>query len=365
LVSATPILQEPLEHQIEVEKIAMTWTELATAGSAAFLISLILTPSLIMMAHRIGIVSHPRTDRWHQSPVALLGGVAIFSGFITAALLITPVDTQILSLLLGTALIFMLGMLDDLWSLSPQQKLIGQILASFIPVFNNIIFILPCNTLFSTLVTMLWIIGITNAFNLLDNMDGLAAGIAVISTGFMVGYGIQNHLPAIAMVAVCLGGAVLGFLPYNFNPARIFMGDSGSFVLGYVLATVTALGHSQLGVEAAWVWVAHIALLGLPIFDTCFVAVMRILHNRKIWQGGRDHTSHRLVALGLGEQSAVLVLYGISAMLASLSLLVRNLSVVSGLVLMFITLGLLIGFALLLAQIEVYLPEEQRSVSTE
>jgi UDP-GlcNAc:undecaprenyl-phosphate GlcNAc-1-phosphate transferase len=180
----------------------------------------------------------------------------------------------------------------------------------------------------------------------------------------MVGYGIQNNLPAIALVAVCLGGAVLGFLPYNFNPARIFMGDSGSFVLGYVLATTTALGHSQLRVEAIWTWLANIGLLGLPIFDTCFVTVMRVLHNRKIWQGGNDHTSHRLVALGLGEQLAVLVLYGISAILASLTLLIRNLSVVSGLVLMSITLGLLISFALLLAQIEVYLPEEQRSVST-
>lgn len=334
----------------------MAWTKVGLAGVTAFVLSVMLTPLAIRIAHQVGLVSCSKIDRWHQRPTALLGGAAIFSGFMTAALLFIPKDTQMLSVLVGAVLVFALGILDDFHPLPAQIKLIGQVLAACIPVFNAVIFTLPGNTLLSSLITVLWIVGITNAINLLDNMDGLAGGTATISAGFLFGFAVQNQVPTSALMAVCLGGAVLGFLPYNFHPARIFMGDAGSLVLGYVLATATVLGS---GFEyLSWTLLAPIALLGVPIFDTCFVTVMRILHKRQITQGGKDHTSHRLVALGLSEWAAVLLLYGINALLASSTLLVRNLSGVSSLVLTCITLGFLVSFGWLLAQVKVYSSDE-------
>lgn len=330
----------------------MAWTRIGLAGAIALVLSVVLTPLAIRVAHQIGLVSIPRTDRWHQRPTALLGGVAIFIGFIITALLFVPADTQVSSVLVGTVVVFALGTLDDFYPLPLQSKLIGQILAACIPVFSDVIFTLPWNILLCSLITVLWIVSITNAINLLDNMDGLAAGTATISAGFLVGFAFQNQMPTSALIAACLGGAALGFLLYNFHPARVFMGDSGSLVLGYLLATITVLGSSLE--YSAWTLLVPIALLGVPIFDTCFVTVMRILHKRQITQGGRDHTSHRLVALGLSERSAVLLLYGINAILASSTLLVRNLSGFSSLMLTLIDLGFLVSFGWLLSQVEVY-----------
>lgn len=332
----------------------MNLIEFLTTGSTAFLISLSLTPVLIKLAHHVGMVSLPREERWHQNPTALLGGVAIFCSFSAAILFSGLLEIRVLSLLAGTALIFVVGIVDDLWHLAPLQKLMGQVIAASIPIFNEIVFVLPCNNFIAALVTLLWVVGIINAVNLLDNMDGLATGVTAISAGFLFIFATQNNLPEPALFAVCLGGATLGFLPYNFNPAKIFMGDAGSFVLGYVMATATTLAQSQLQVESVQDLLIPIALLGMPIFDTAFVIVVRTLNQRQIWQGGKDHTSHRLVALGISDRSTVLILYGISIMFALFALAERSLSSVLCMSLMFLILAMLLGFGYFLAQAKIY-----------
>lgn len=340
----------------------MTWTHLGAAGLTAFLLAVVLTPPVIRVATRVGMVAHPQADRWHRRPTALMGGLAIFGGFVVSAIIFIPLDPRVLSLLAGTVFMFVLGVVDDVRPLSPQTKFIGQIVAACIPVFSGVVFSLPWYAPFNVLVTVLWIVGISNAINLLDNMDGLAAGTTLISSGFLLGFAIQQQFLTVALVVVCLGAAAAGFLLYNFYPAKIFMGDSGSLVLGYVLATATALGQLQPKIGLIWTLLAPVSILGLPIFDTCFVVFMRLLHGRKISQGGRDHTSHRLVALGLTERTAVLILYAVSAALGSLALLHDNLMGVPGLVLAAIALGTLLTFGRLLAQVEVYPPGKQNAV---
>src|SRR3954452_18363149 len=161
-------------------------------------------------------------------------------------------------------------------------------------------------------ITIFWIVGLTNAFNLLDNMDGLAAGIAMIVALTLVGFNVLQGDQQTAMLCIIIAGACGGFLIFNFNPARIFMGDSGSLLLGYLLSGIVVLGAAKAGQEIALTLLVPVGVMALPILDTTLVTIVRSLHHRPISQGGRDHLSHRLVALGLNERSAVLVLYAVS-----------------------------------------------------
>lgn len=341
----------------------MPWLDLAGAAIVSFLVCAGATPGVIWVARRVGMVATPRADRWNRQTVALLGGVGIVAGFFSGVLVFGAWESGLLSLLIGAAFMFGVGLWDDIRPLSPQNKLIGQIIAACIPVLGGVVFKLPLYAPLTGLVTVLWIVSITNALNLMDNMDGLAAGTAVITAGFLVGFANQHALAETALVAAAVAGAAFGFLLYNFHPARIFMGDSGSLVLGYVLAAATALGDVQPKVGVIWTLLAPVALLGMPIFDTVFVSLQRLIHGRRISQGGTDHTSHRLVALGLSERSAVLLIYAVSALLGSLALLTTQLFGFAGLVLAAVSLGLLVSFGRLLAHVEVYPPTQRESVA--
>lgn len=277
----------------------------------SFFISFLLAPLVKSIAARAGIVARPKEDRWHKNVIPLMGGVAIYAAFIITYLVYLKGAKGGLGLLLGTTSIFLLGVVDDLRGLSPQAKLVGQIVCASLTVISGVtINIIP--SVIAIPLAILWIVGITNSFNLLDNMDGLSSGVAAIAsfTVFACALSLKNY--ETASIALILTGAALGFLPHNFYPAKIFMGDCGAMFLGFTLASITIIG--------TWKEVSHLFLvlfipvlaLAVPIFDTIFVAVTRTIDGRSVAKGGKDHASHRMVFLGWHERKAVTSLYLIS-----------------------------------------------------
>lgn len=266
------------------------------------------------VARRLGVVAKPRPDRWHRKPTALLGGVGMYVAFLAAWALVVPRDAvpgDRLLLVCASAM-FALGLVDDLVQLKPYAKLIAQISAATALTTWTLRLPWTGNPVLDQGITIFWIVGITNAENLLDNMDGLAAGVALIAAGFLTLFFVTSGQLGAAAMSAAFAGAVLGFLIFNWNPASIFMGDCGSLFLGFTLASLSLVSTEYRSRNVLAVLATPVMLLLLPIFDTTFVTVMRKMNARPISQGGRDHTSHRLVALGLSERSAVLVLYALA-----------------------------------------------------
>jgi UDP-GlcNAc:undecaprenyl-phosphate GlcNAc-1-phosphate transferase len=286
----------------------------------AFAVSLALTPGVRAVALWRGWVSTPSPDRWHQRDTALFGGVAIYGATVVAFLQFVPIqnDQTLLGILVGGSFMFLVGLIDDIKKSPPYAKLLGQIVAACTAVYSGISFeMLP--TVLAVPVTVLWIVGVTNAFNLIDNMDGLAAGIAVIAGGILFFYSYLNDVLFVALVSLALVGASLGFLIFNFHPARIFMGDSGSMFIGYLVAVVAIMGTANHVSSLLATLIVPITVLGVPIFDTAFVTLLRRVRGSAITQGGRDHASHRLVTLGLSERKAVLLIYAISVLFGAVA----------------------------------------------
>ncbi len=319
-------------------------------------ISASLTPLVARWARAHGMVAIPRQDRWHRQPTPLLGGVAIYAGTSVAIFLFAPHDARLIGLEVGGALLFLTGLIDDFRHLRPHTKLIAQILAACAMVVGGVQVATPGLAPIAIPVTILWIVGITNAFNLLDNMDGLSAGTAVIAAAFLFAFSVSFGNPGLAMLSLALGGGALGFLIYNFNPARIFMGDSGSMYLGFTLSGITLLGSRDMASDIFFVLLVPAAMMGLPIFDTALVTIMRTLEGRPLAQGGRDHLSHRLVAVGLSERQAVLVLYVLAASFGSLGLVARSAGVWLSLLLAGVYLVITVLFGAFLAQVRIYNP---------
>ena len=283
----------------------------------ALALSLVLVPLCRTVAVRFGYVARPREDRWHRRPVALFGGVGIaLVLFICAAAL--GVARQQPVLVFTAAAVFVVGFIDDILSLKPSTKLIAQIgLASALLVFGYRLNWLESTTL-DLMLTLVWIVGMTNAFNLLDNMDGLCAGIAIIvGAALMIDLlpGAAGTSMGEARYLAILLGATGGFLVYNLHPASIFMGDSGSLLLGFSFAAVTlSSGRPTPGrSDILSIVAAPVLVLLIPIFDTTLVTVSRWFSGRRASQGGRDHSSHRLVAIGLSERRAVALLWALAA----------------------------------------------------
>jgi len=298
-----------------------------TCFGLALGISVVLTPLVARWARASGIVARPRQDRWHQKPTPLLGGVAIYVATTIAIVVFVRTDTRLLGLLAGGALLFATGLIDDVRHLRPHAKLIVQIVAACLLIWSGVQVGTPDLAPIAIPLTILWVVGITNAFNLLDNMDGLSAGTAAIAAAFLFGFSVTNGNVAIALLALAVAGGAIGFLIYNFNPARIFMGDSGSMFLGFTLSGIALIGTREMASDIFFVLLVPVAMMGLPIFDTTLVTVVRTLEGRPLSQGGRDHLSHRLVAVGLSERQAVLVLYALAASFGSLGLIARAVGV--------------------------------------
>jgi UDP-GlcNAc:undecaprenyl-phosphate GlcNAc-1-phosphate transferase len=302
---------------------------------APFFVALALSLSLIplcrLLALRLGFVARPREDRWHRRPIALLGGVGIGLVVLICAVLFDLVRTLPV-LVIAAALMSATGLIDDLLSLKPATKLIAQImLASALLFFGYRLNWLESVTL-DTLLTMFWIVGLTNAFNLLDNMDGLCAGVAMIAgTALLIAVLPAATSPralAEAQYLAVLLGATGGFLAYNLPPASIFMGDSGSLMLGFSFAAVTLSSGQQAPGRSDVLSVVAVPVLVLliPIFDTTLVTLSRWFSGRSASQGGRDHSSHRLVAIGLSERRAVMLLWFLAAVGGGLGIALDHVS---------------------------------------
>jgi len=276
----------------------------------ALTFSILATPLARRAALRAGVVAVPRSRDIHLAPVPLLGGAAIYGAFVLALLLFGDQRhiRELVSILLGATLISLFGLADDRWGLGAGVKLLGQGLAALVLVLGGTQIQLFAAPAANVALTILWVVGITNALNLLDNMDGLSGGAATIAAAFFLLLAAMNEPRQVLVgaMAAALIGACLGFLRYNLNPATIFMGDTGSLFIGFVLAAL-AIKLRFLGNTPVVTWMVPVCVLGLPIFDTALVCVSRLRRGKNpLTTPGKDHLSHRLHALGLSKRESVL-----------------------------------------------------------
>lgn len=292
----------------------------------ALVIGFLSTPIVKSFAYKLGAIDVPKDERrMHKVPIPRMGGLAIFLGFIISVLLFVEVDDQMKGILLGSVIIVVMGIIDDITPLRASLKFVIQILAALIPVYYGVQITCISNpNLFSDNpywnfgwlsipITVIWIVGLTNAVNLIDGLDGLAIGVSSISALTMLAIAILVAEPQVAVIMAALVGACIGFMPYNMNPAKIFMGDTGSTFLGYILACITIQGLFKF--YAVISFVVPFLILGLPIFDTMFAIIRRISHGQNPMAPDRSHVHHRLIDMGLNQKQAVAVLYVISAIL--------------------------------------------------
>lgn len=325
----------------------------------ALAVSLVLTFIVRTVARRFSLVAAPRPDRWHKRPTALYGGVGMFLAFILTSTLLhrAPRVEGGNLLLLCTSGIFLVGLVDDIKHLKPYAKLVGQIFfCSAMTMFGLRLHWLPSAVLDQAL-TIFWLVGITNAINLLDNLDGLAGGISAVAALYLVYFCHAAGFPAAATLSAIFAGSVIGFLVFNFNPASIFMGDCGSLFLGFFLGAITLVANSGgMRRNIVAVLTIPVLLLLIPIVDTTLVTISRRMAGRPVSQGGRDHTSHRLVALGLSERNAALTLWTVAALSGAVAVMVRNSSWMVG---AFLVPAFFMGcllFAVFVGGVKVYQP---------
>ncbi len=317
--------------------------------ASALILVLGTTPVIRRIANRLGIVDQPDARRLHLTPVPLLGGVAIYAGFIIALLVFGEgwVVSQAIGIFVGATIVSFLGIWDDRRGLRPLLKLLGQAIAASIIIISGIqVSFLPHPAL-NVAITFIWILGITNALNLLDNMDGLSGGVGAVAAGFFLLLAAWNGQYLVASLAAALMGVCIGFLVYNFNPASIFMGDAGSMFLGFILAVV-GIKLRFPGRPNVITWMIPVVVLGLPIFDTTLVVFSRLRRGiNPLTNPGQDHVSHRLVSLGLSHRQAVILLYGVCCALGLVGLLIMHSDVLQAYLLG--TTVLVVGLASLFA----------------
>lgn len=289
---------------------------------SAFVIAYFSTPLVIRLAYRLGAIDQPDKRKVHHTAMPRMGGLAIFLAFMLCVLLGVKVSGPYVGIVIGAAIIFIIGILDDIYQLSARVKLAGQIVATAVAVYFGVVINFVSNPFDGMMqlgylaipLTFLWIVGITNAINLIDGLDGLAAGVAGIA-GITMGIValMQGQMEA-ALIAFTLVAAIMGFLPYNFHPARTFMGDCGSNFLGFVLACLAVTGVAKS--TALISLVIPIVILGIPIFDTFFAIFRRIYKKTPIFMPDKDHLHHRLLKMGYSHQTTVLIIYAISSFFA-------------------------------------------------
>ncbi len=276
-----------------------------------FATSLGLTPLSRAIALRLGVVDKPSQRKLHLDNKPMMGGLAIYVSFALALLLLSPPQylVQFGALLSGSAFLALVGLVDDRFVLSARSKAAAEVIATLVLIASGIHVQMFNNPLIDYPLTILWVFTITNAVNFLDNMDGLAAGLSAIAAGYFMLIAYTQGLSLVSALAAALAGSAVGFLIYNFNPASSFMGDMGALVLGFVLATLGIKLTFQARPPSI-TWMVPLLVLALPLFDISLVVVTRLLEGRSPGQAGKDHTSHRLLSLGLSQRAAALVLYG-------------------------------------------------------
>ena len=326
------------------------------AFAVAAVLSYFFTPPVKNFAHKVGAIDVPKdARRMHKKPIPRLGGLAIYGGFLCSILIFGQLDETMLCVLLGAAIIVALGIFDDVLALGAKLKFVVQIVAAAIPVcigdlqiglFTNL------NPLSDTPfvhlgilavpVTIIWIVGITNAVNLIDGLDGLAVGVSSIAAITMLAVALLTGNMPIAITMAALAGACIGFMPYNLNPAKIFMGDTGSTFLGYMLATVSIMGLFKF--YAVISFAVPFLILGLPIFDTANAIIRRGAAGRSPMSPDRGHVHHKLIDMGFNQKQAVAILYAISATLGLTAVVLTSSGEVKAIVLLLAVLAaILVG----------------------
>ena len=314
----------------------------------ALVVSFMMTPIVKTFAYKVGAIDVPKDNRrMHKTPIPRLVGLAIFIGFMVSIVLFARITSEMKSILLGAVIIVVLGIVDDIMALPAMLKFVVQIGAALIPATNGVQILAFSNpNIFSENLywvlgglsvpfTVLWIVGLTNAVNLIDGLDGLANGVSAISATTMLVIALMASEAQVAIVMAALVGASVGFMPYNLNPAKMFMGDTGATFLGYILATMSIQGLFKY--YAVISFVVPFMILGLPIFDTAFAFIRRIAHGQSPMHADRSHIHHRLIDMGLNQKQAVATLYVISAILG-LSAVVLTTSGEQKAILLFLTL---------------------------
>ena len=326
------------------------WGDIAIAFLIAFITAYVITPYTIRLAHKVGAVDIPNDRRINKKPMPRLGGLAVIAGFLvsTIYLVITMqienkmnfgadgLNTKLIGFFLGAIILGITCFVDDVKEIKPLTKLTGQILAAIVVASSGILidnFTIPfkensvmINEVVSYVLTIFWIVGITNAINLIDGLDGLSSGITLIACISLLIIFALNESPLIALILItALAGAIVGFLPYNFNPAKTFIGDIGSNFMGYAIAAISILGVAKT--YTAIVIVAPIMVLALPIFDTIWAIIRRIIKTKSIkgvFKADKGHLHHRLMARGYTQKQAVFILYGITATLGMTAIILLD-----------------------------------------
>ena len=316
---------------------------IALALFSAFAVSYFMVPSVKRFAESVGAIDMPNARRINKVPVPRMGGIAIFCGFILSAILFVDLTDQVKGILIGSGIIALMGAFDDVYNLTPWIKLAVQIGAAVVCVACGVVvdgitnFMADGEMFFlsepiSILVTIIWIVGCTNAINLIDGLDGLAVGMSAISatTLFIISLVVEDININVSVILVCVIGACAGFWPYNRNPAKIFMGDVGSQMLGFLLSTISVMGIFKM--HALVTMLIPFLSMAVPLADTAFAFIRRILKGQSPFHADKGHFHHRLLAMGLTQKQAVTVMYAISILLGVFAYLMigktRNVKIV-------------------------------------
>lgn len=305
------------------------WIKIGVALVVALIISFAVTPIIKTFAKQVGAIDVPDNKRHiHKQPIPRMGGLAIFIGFLFAVLLFADINQKgVFGVLLGAIMIVVVGALDDVLNLNAWLKFGVQILAAVVAVLSGVLIDFVTNPLImsegkivltgilAVPITILWIVGVTNSVNLIDGLDGLACGVSAIAsmTMLVISMLVSDSNVNISVILAALTGACLGFIPYNLNPAKIFMGDTGALLLGYVLATVSVLGMFKTA--AIVTFVVPVLAMAVPLSDTAFAFIRRLSRGQSPFHADRGHFHHRLLDMGLNQKQAVAVLYAVSAIL--------------------------------------------------
>lgn len=299
-------------------------------GVIAFIVSYILTPYMARVGKKQNMVDIPGHRKIHQEAVPNLGGIVIFFGFLLSLLFVTQIEGQLRVLLIGGVIILLLGVVDDIANLSPKHKFAIQMLPALIVIIYNsdlinnfIVNQLKSLDLIGYLlypILIFWIVGVTNSINIIDGLDGLACGVSFIALVTFLILGLRQNLGVLSLISIALAGSMLAFLRFNFYPAKIFLGDSGSTFAGFMLASVGALWVLNSG-NAFFIFIP-IIILALPIFDTLFAIWRRYRGHHPIFQADKGHLHHRLLARGISHKNIVLILWGVSAICSLIALII-------------------------------------------
>ena len=299
-------------------------------GVIAFIVSYILTPYMARVGKKQNMMDMPGHRKIHEEAIPNLGGIVIFFGFLLSLLFVVQIEGHVKALLIGGLIILLLGVVDDIVDLSPKHKFIIQMVPALIVIIYNSdlinSFIVNQLKIFDLLgyliypILIFWIVGVTNSINIIDGLDGLACGISLVALVTFLVLGLRQNLEAISLISIALVGSMLAFLRFNFYPAKIFLGDSGSTFAGFMLASVGALWVLNSG-NAFFVFIP-IIILALPIFDTLFAIWRRYRGHRPIFQADKGHLHHRLLARGISHKNVVLILWGISAACSVIALII-------------------------------------------